>query len=117
MDNQTTLSFVPGSETSQAAAVRMDALGKAEADRERLFRAIHAAPAGMTDPEMQAALAMPGDTQRPRRNELAGNGRTSSAHPHWPVRIRRRKIGGTSQKPVWEKRGGAAIWFAVRGAQ
>ena len=92
MSSEVQFPFAPGSETSKAAARRVDP-GKAETDRARILAFVkqfsaHHRPEGPHDGEIQAALDMSGDTERPRRLELAGRGRTSSKHPFWPVLIR-----------------------------
>lgn len=103
MDQQTEFLFVRGSETSKAAALRVDP-GKAEIDRAMILGFIRASGArGATDREIQDEFDMPGDTERPRRNELAGRGRTSRNHPFWPVLIRQNG----------EKRDGCAVWVVA----
>lgn len=66
-----------GTETSRAAAVNMGAKPeKVFNDRERCFNhAVKCGQRGFTDAEQQGALAMNGNTQRPRRGELAKAGR------------------------------------------
>lgn len=103
MNQQTELVFVKGSETSRAAARMMQRTGKAEMDRVEVLAYIRSAGAkGRTDREMQDALEMSGDSQRPRRNELAGNGRISRTHPFWPVLIHKQ-----------DKRNGCVVWVVV----
>jgi hypothetical protein len=67
------LPYQKHSRTSILAAGR--AAGGAETARERVFQAIAAAPNGITDMEIQEALNMSGDTERPRRIELLDAGR------------------------------------------
>ena len=96
--------FVAASETSKAAAQSLNRR-KAENDRAEILAFIKARGAsGATDRETQDFLKMSGDTQRPRRNELAGNGRTSGAHPFWPIHI----------KQSGAKRDGGAVWVSMR---
>ncbi len=81
----------------------MQRTGKAEMDRVEVLAVIRSAGAvGRTDREIQDYLEMSGDSQRPRRNELAGNGVITKTHPFWPVLIRKQG-----------KRGGCVVWVAV----
>lgn len=74
MNEQITLPYAPGSDTSKAAAVRMAAQpGKIRADHRRILNVLLAGP--LTDKEIQRILDMPGDTERPRRGELVAMGR------------------------------------------
>lgn len=63
-------------ETSAAAATSVKT--RAATERERLYRAIAAAPDGLTDDEAQRRLGMGGNTQRPRRRELETAGRITA---------------------------------------
>lgn len=102
MTNQIGFPFVTGSRTSENAAKRVKG-GKAEDDRAMILDAIRKAGArGMTDPELQSVLKMGGSTQRPRRNELAGNGVRKSGR-YWP-----RLICHSG-----ERRNGAAVWVTI----
>lgn len=90
--------FVAGSETSEAAAVRYS---KGERDRLMLFIALTAAgEEGLTDREMQELTGQDGSTQRPRRCELAGNGKRCVRARYWPRLIE--KSGA--------RRDGSAVW-------
>lgn len=68
---------------------------KSAADRERIMQYIIAQGLrGATDGEMQDALGIPGDTQRPRRDELAASGairlngqHRKSPHSNSPLQI------------------------------
>ncbi len=93
MERQTQLPFAPGSDTSKAAAV---GVGKrANHYREQVYGHIQrAGETGATDREMQAELGMSGDTQRPRRWELA----------------RKRDGIGPLIRMNGEKRKGCAVW-------
>lgn len=51
----------------------------AAAQRESVFRAIAEAPDGLTDLEIQALLGLSGDSERPRRVELANDRRIVEA--------------------------------------
>lgn len=101
-----------GSETSRLAAERVKPT-TAEMQRASMLEAIKAAPDGLTDIEMQRLCRIPGDSQRPRRNELAGRGVISRRNPFWPVLIARRQIAMRGDTPVWEKRDGCVVWYAV----
>lgn len=68
----TPLPYARGSRTSRDAAVRSER--KAETDRKRVLDLLRAVPRGMTDKELQAALNLSGDSERPRRWELEGEG-------------------------------------------
>ena len=100
---QVELPFVAESDTSRAAALRMQRARKVDDDRAAILAAIkRVGPAGKTDRELQDQLGLSGDSERPRRNELAGNGIISKSHPIWPVLIQ--KSGA--------KRDGGAVWVA-----
>ena len=91
MDNQVQFPFAAGSETSKAAAQRLRP-GRAEIDRAMMLSFIkrfvrEQRSEGPHDGEIQAGLGMSGDTERPRRNELAGHGRITSKRLFWPVLI------------------------------
>jgi len=90
--------YVEGSETSFDAAKRYS---KGERDRIALYLCLSAAgPDGLTDKEMQAVSGIDGSTQRPRRNELAGNGKRGARNKYWPRLIE--KNG--------QRRNGGAVW-------
>lgn len=72
-----TFPFMPV-ETSEAAAEAVDPKN-ARAIRETVFETIKQSPNGLTDEELQAALGLPGNTQRPRRWELARAGRIAKS--------------------------------------
>ena len=92
MSAQLDLVYQPNSETSKAAAKRMGRKpDKVLRDRQAILDYLRATPS--TDAEMQAALIMSGNTQRPRRNELAKAGLI--AH-------------------TGERRNGSAVWGVVR---
>ena len=65
--------------------------------RERVFKAISQSSVGLTDLEIGAVLNMSGDSVRPRRVELVGDGRIVSA--------------GTRLTPSGRK---AVVWTARR---
>ena len=66
MDNQTSLPFAAGSETSREAAERMaEQPTRIRRDHESILNVLLSGP--KTDKEIQAILGMSGDTQRPRR--------------------------------------------------
>ncbi len=97
--------FAANSETSKDAARNLNRR-KAEDDRAMILACIKSRRSkGCTDREIQDELGMSGDTERPRRNELAGNGRTSGAHKFWPIHI----------KQSGERRNGGAVWVAMKG--
>jgi hypothetical protein len=74
MDNQTSLPFAAGSETSREAAERMaEQPGRIRRDHESILNVLLSGP--KTDKEIQSILNMSGDTQRPRRGELVAMGR------------------------------------------
>lgn len=107
MDNQVEFPFAAGSETSKAAARRVDP-GKAAIDRAMILEWIRSGGVnGRTDTEIQKALDIPGDTERPRRNELAGRGRTSKRHPFWPKLI--------EPCPCGTRRNGCVVWVIANG--
>lgn len=62
----------PTRDTSQDAATR--ARSSCDADRRRILQFIRAREKGATDDEIQAGLEMDGNTERPRRVELARAG-------------------------------------------
>lgn len=66
------LKYVRGSYTSLAAAALAEP--HAGTQRRRVFDELRKYPAGLTDHEMQAHLAMNPSTQRPRRVELVEKG-------------------------------------------
>ena len=69
MDNQTSLPFAAGSETSREAAERMaEQPTRIRRDHESILNVLLSGP--KTDKEIQSILNMSGDTQRPRRGEL-----------------------------------------------
>lgn len=79
--------------TSEAAAERIAPL--AARLRARVLAAITAAgDMGMTDDELQAALGMPGNTERPRRRELEQDGKVRRAG-------RTRRTASGRQADVW----------------
>ncbi len=74
MDNQTSLPFAAGSETSREAAERMaEQPTRIRRDHESILNVLLSGP--KTDKEIQSILNMSGDTQRPRRGELVAMGR------------------------------------------
>ena len=74
MDNQTSLPFAAGSETSREAAQRMaEQPTRIRRDHESILNVLLSGP--KTDKEIQSILNMSGDTQRPRRGELVAMGR------------------------------------------
>ena len=74
MDNQTSLPFAAGSETSREAAERMaEQPARIRRDHESILNVLLSGP--KTDKEIQSILNMSGDTQRPRRGELVAMGR------------------------------------------
>lgn len=74
MDNQTSLPFAAGSETSREAAERMaEQPTRIRRDHESILNVLLSGP--KTDREIQTILNMSGDTQRPRRGELVAMGR------------------------------------------
>ena len=74
MDNQTSLPFAAGSETSREAAERMaEQPTRIRRDHESILNVLLSWP--KTDREIQTILGMSGDTQRPRRGELVAMGR------------------------------------------
>jgi hypothetical protein len=74
MDNQTSLPFAAGSETSREAAERMaEQPTRIRRDHESILNVLLSGP--KTDREIQTILGMSGDTQRPRRGELVAMGR------------------------------------------
>lgn len=74
MDNQTSLPFAAGSETSREAAERMaEQPTRIRRDHESILNVLLSGP--KTDKEIQSILGMSGDTQRPRRGELVAMGR------------------------------------------
>ena len=74
MDNQTSLPFAAGSETSREAAERMaEQPTRIRRDHESILNVLLSGP--KTDKEIQSILKMSGDTQRPRRGELVAMGR------------------------------------------
>ncbi len=80
--------------TSKDAAIRMGRKpSKVKADRARILEYL-ARYGPATDKEMQMGLGMPGDTQRPRRGEIA----------------RRGDIYRTN-----ERRDGSVVWAVKRG--
>ncbi len=83
---------VRDSTTSKAAAVRAEP--KARTQRQRVYAYLRHAPTGATDEQMQDALAMNPNTQRPRRIELvqAGSVRDSG---------RRQKTRSNRDAVVW----------------
>jgi hypothetical protein len=70
------LRYVRDSKTSRAAAEAM--VQSADAARQRVYQCI-ANYGPICDRAIQAELAMPGDTQRPRRVELAEQGLIAKA--------------------------------------
>jgi hypothetical protein len=64
--------YQPHSETSRAAAESVRET--AATSRARVLECLRAHPAGLTDQEIQSELNMPGDTERPRRQELEQRG-------------------------------------------
>lgn len=82
------LLFVSGSRTSRAAAEAI--ADGAPTLRRRVFGALEAAaPDGMTDEEMQVALRMSANTQRPRRVELERAGLVEDSGRTRPTRAGR----------------------------
>ena len=74
MNNQTSLPFAAGSETSREAAERMaEQPTRIRRDHESILNVLLSGP--KTDKEIQSILNMSGDTQRPRRGELVAMGR------------------------------------------
>jgi len=74
MDNQTSLPFAAGSETSREAAERMaEQPTRIRRDHESILNVLLSGP--KTDKEIQSILNMSGDTQRQRRGELVAMGR------------------------------------------
>ena len=74
MDNQTSLPFAAGSETSREAAERMaEQPTRIRRDHESILNVLLSGP--KTDREIQSILTMSADTQRPRRGELVAMGR------------------------------------------
>lgn len=74
MENQTSLPFAAGSETSREAAERMaEQPTRIRRDHESILNVLLSGP--KTDKEIQSILGMSGDTQRPRRGELVAMGR------------------------------------------
>ena len=74
MDNQTSLPFAAGSETSREAAERMaEQPTRIRRDHESILNVLLSGP--KTDREIQTILNMSGDTQRPRRGERGAMGR------------------------------------------
>lgn len=69
--------FQQHSDTSHDAAVSVRE--SAPTMRERVYRAIASSMTGLTDQEIGDVLSMKGDTVRPRRVELVGEGRVMSA--------------------------------------
>jgi len=89
---------VRGSETSIAAAKAIES--RAGTDRRRVLEFIASRGAlGATDEEMQLALAMQGNTQRPRRREL-----DQAAH-----------IVKSGQKRKTLAGNPAVVWIAAKG--
>jgi hypothetical protein len=97
------LPFARRSDTSRAAAEA--ARDRAPFDRGRIYAAIVAAGArGLTDEELEESTGLKGNTVRPRRGELAGQGKAGRA---WP-----RLIEPAGERPTSSGRH-ATVWAAV----
>ena len=100
-----TLPYAPGSATSKAAAEK--AKGKANADCARILSLLQRHHPGLTDEEMQAALVMNANTQRPRRGDLVtGRWNKAQAVVIAPGQVRdsgrKRQTMSGSPATVWE---------------
>lgn len=73
IDEPELLPFQRHSPTSQAAATSMKS--HAASQRETVYRAIRTDPDGLTDEQIERATGLLGNTVRPRRVELAREGR------------------------------------------